>query len=56
MDFKSLSETRLFDNQEARVQIDGYTFINKPRTTGKGGEVEVYISPTVPIHRRVDLE
>ena len=51
-----LSETHLLDSQEAQVQIDGYTFVNKPRTTGKGGRVGVYTSSIVPYYRRLDLE
>jgi len=37
-------------------QIEGYTFIGKSRSSGKGGGVGVYISTSVPFHRRTDLE
>lgn len=56
IDIISLSETHLSDSEEAQVQLDGYTFINRPRKTGKGGGVGVYISSSVPFHRRLDLE
>ena len=52
----SLSETYLSADNEVEAQIEGYTFIAKPRSTGKGGGVGVYFSTSVPFHRRTDLE
>ena len=52
----SLSETHLLADDEPQVQIDGYSFISKPRKSGKGGGVGAYISSSVPYHRRLDLE
>lgn len=42
LDFKNvhlfpLSETHLHANEEAQAQIDGFTFIGKPRSSGRGG-------------------
>ena len=56
LDIISLSETHLSDLEEPQAQLDGYTFINKPRKSGKGGEVGAYISFVVPFHGRLDLE
>ena len=39
-----------------QAQIDGYSFISKPRKSAKGGGVGAYISSSVPYHRRLDLE
>ena len=39
-----------------QAQIDGYSFITKPRKSTKGGGVGAYISSSVPYHRRLDLE
>ena len=52
----SLSETHLFVGDETQAQIDGFTFISKPRVSGQGGGVGAYISSSVPFHRRLDLE
>ena len=52
----SLSETHLSTNDEPQAQIDGYSFISKPRKSAKGGGVGAYISSSVPYHRRLDLE
>ena len=52
----SLSETHLSADNEVEAQIEGYTFIGKSRSSGKGGGVGVYISTSVPFHRRTDLE
>ena len=52
----SLSETHLSADNEVEVQIEGYKFIGKSRSSGKGGGVGVYISTSVPFHRRTDLE
>ena len=39
-----------------QAQIDGYSFISKPRKSAKGGGVGAYISSSVPYHRRLNLE
>lgn len=52
----SLSETHLSSDDEPQAQIDGYSFISKPRKSAKGGGVGAYISSSVPYHRRLDLE
>lgn len=52
----SLSETHLSAGDEVEAQIEGYTFIGKCRSSGKGGGVGVYISTSVPFYRRTDLE
>ena len=52
----SLSETHLSADNEVEAQIEGYTFIGKSRSSGKGGGVGVYISTSVSFHRRMDLE
>ena len=52
----SLSETHLSTNDEPQAQIDGYSFISKPRKSAKGGGVGAYISSSVTYHRRLDLE
>ena len=52
----SLSETHLSTDDEPQAQIDGYSFISKPRKSAKGGGVGAYISSSVPYHRRLDLE
>ena len=52
----SLSETHLSTDDEPQAQIDGCSFISKPRKSAKGGGVGAYISSSVPYHRRVDLE
>ena len=36
--------------------IPGYSFVNKPRKSGKGGGVAVYISDRLTFNRRFDLE
>ena len=52
----SLSETHLSTDDEPQAQIDGYSFISKPRKSAKGGGVGAYISSSVPYHLRLDLE
>lgn len=52
----SLSETHLSADNEVEAQIEGYTFIGKSRSSGKGGGVVVYISTSVPFRRWTDLE
>ena len=51
-----ISKTHLFVGDETQAQIDGFTFICKPRASGQGGGVGAYISSSVPFHRRLDLE
>ncbi|PFX18701.1 RNA-directed DNA polymerase from mobile element jockey [Stylophora pistillata] len=53
---RAVSETHLSAEDEVEAQIDGYTFIGKCRSSGKGGGAGVYISTSVPFHRRTDLE
>ena len=36
--------------------IPGYSFVNKPRKSGKGGGVAAYISDKLTFNRRLDLE
>ena len=36
--------------------IPGYSFVNKPRKSGKGGGVAVYISDRLTFNRRFDLK
>ena len=44
IDVLSLSETHLCNQDtESLFYIPGYEFINKPRQTGKGGGVAMYI-------------
>ena len=52
----SLSETHLSTDDEPQAQIDGYSFISKPRKSAKGGGVGAYISSSVTYHRRLDLQ
>ena len=52
----SLSETHLHATDEAQVQVDGFTFIGKSRSSGIGGGVGAYISSSEPYVRRYDLE
>eukprot|EP00794_Sanderia_malayensis_P002144 gene2144-2438_t len=52
----SLSETHLAADEEAEAQIIGYDFLGKPRISGQGGGVGIYISQSVPFQRRLDLE
>jgi len=52
----SVSETHLSTESEAKVQIEGYTFIAKSRASGQSGGVGVYISSSIPFQRRMDLE
>ena len=52
----SLSETHLSTNDEPQAQIDGYSFISKPRKSAKGCGVGAYISSSVTYHRRLDLQ
>ena len=57
MDVLSLSETHLCNQDtESLFYVPGYEFINKPRQTGKGGGVAMYISNNVVWKRREDLE
>ena len=51
-----LSETHLTDEPEDIFKIEGYDFISKPRSSGKGGGVAAYISNRVNYLRRYDLE
>ena len=43
-------------DSEIEVQVPGYTFIGRPRITGQGGDIGIYISTSVPYQRRFDLE
>lgn len=52
----SLSETHFSADDEVEAQIEGYTFIGKCKSSGKGGGVGVCISTSVPFYRRTDLE
>lgn len=52
----SLSETLLSSDDEPQAQIDGYSFVSKPRKSAKGGGVGTYISSTVLYNQRLDLD
>ena len=61
MDVLTLSKTHLQqgktdENPEALYSIPGYSFVNKPRKSGKGGGVAAYISDKLTYNRRLDLE
>ena len=56
IDIFSLSETHITTEPNALFDIPGYSFINKNRTTGKGGGVAFYISDSLVWKRRRDLE
>ena len=59
IDIFSLSETHITDTAcepEELFNIDGYTFVSKPRSTGQGGGVGIYIADSVNWIRRYDLE
>eukprot|EP00794_Sanderia_malayensis_P005001 gene5001-5658_t len=61
MDILSLSEThfqqgRVDENPEALYAIPGFSFVNKPRKSGKGGGVAAYISDKITYNQRFDLE
>ena len=61
MDVVTLSETHLQceksdEDPEALYFIPGYSFVNKPRKSGKGGGVAAYISDWLTFNRRFDLE
>ena len=55
----SLSETHIeagLEQEEAIYDVHGYSFINRPRKSGKGGGVAAYIGDGVVWDRRYDLE
>ena len=61
MDVLTLSETHLQqgksdEDPEALYSIPGYSFVNKPRKSGKGGGVAAYISEKFTYNRRLNLE
>lgn len=58
IDIISLSETHLLDEDpnESLFELQGYTFIERNRSTGIGGGVSVYIRENVKFKRRTDLE
>ena len=61
MDVVTLSEKHLQceksdEDPEALYFIPGYSFVNKPRMSGKGGGVAAYISDRLTFNRRFDLK
>ena len=56
VDIFSLTETHINDEPGELYDIDGYSFINKPRRKGKGGGVGIYISNDLNWIRREDIE
>ena len=53
----TLSETHIETTEDDNLyNISGYSFENKPRKSGKGGGVAVYISDNIQYRRREDLE
>ena len=57
IDVLTLSETHVLrDLHDDFFNIEGYEFVNKPRTTGLGGGVAVYLKKSIKWKRRLDLE
>ena len=57
IDIFSVSETHLStDDDEAQAQIDDFTFVGKSRASGQGGGFGTYVSSSVTLHRRLNLE
>ena len=56
IDIISLSETHLNDDNAICCKINGYTFLFKNRSRGKGGGVAFYIKENITFERRFDLE
>ena len=59
MDILTLSETHLEEKNElveASSCIPGYSFVSRPRKSGKGGGVAAYIKDGIIWNRRQDLE
>ena len=56
IDIFSLSETHAADEPGDLYNIDGYIYVNKPRRSGRGGGVGIYISDKINWIRRHDLE
>ena len=56
INFLSLSETHLSTDDATLTDIPGFSFVNRNRTTGKGGGVAAYISEKISWERREELE
>ena len=57
IDIFTLSETLVNKNDmDEMFDIPGFTFVNKPRKSGKGGGVAAYISDKIKWERREELE
>ena len=56
IDIFSLSEIHAADEPGDLYNIDGYIYVNKPRRSGRGGGVGIYISDKINWIRRHDLE
>ena len=56
IDIMALSETHLEDTNVGSCKINGYKFLYKNRTNGKGGGVAYYIKENITFERRLDLE
>ena len=56
IDIFAFTETHIMDEPGELFDLPGYTYINKPRTSGKGGGVCLYISDRLNWTRRNDLE
>ena len=53
----TLSETHILKElNDDFFNIEGYTFVNKPRALGLGGGVAVYLKESIKWKRRFDLE
>ena len=51
-----LQQGKTDEDPEALYFIPGYSFVNKPRKSGKEGGVAAYISDKLTYNRRLDLE
>ena len=57
IDILTLSETHIDPTENNDLyKINGFSFENKPRNSGKGGGVSVYVSDNIKFKRRKDLE
>jgi len=53
----TLSESHVSQRyNEHLYDIDGYEFVNKPRQTGQGGGVAIYLKNSINWKRRTDFE
>ena len=52
----SLGETHIRDEPEEMFKMDGFTFLSRPRSNGRGGGVGIYVKDDINWIRRNDLE